>query len=288
MRTLQLPGSSVAVTRIGLGCARLYAGPELKMSAKLIECALDHGIRHFDTAPSYGVGASEEVLGQVLSGEKGVTIATKVGFRGTNATQRPLGSLYRRTLRPLLTMAPGLKPSLLGLRARLRKTRLDAAPLSRQSLLPDQIHASLESSLRRLRRERVDLLLLHEPEHMDWPPETVEALENLVKSGVIGGFGLAYGGYSDGRALGGVTQSRFGDQSLDLGSIDQVHLVHGVLRLGPSNAEHRTASEKIASALLLGPKVGVVFSASSAQQIGEVMSGAAGAVVAQNFQNTSL
>ena len=49
--------------RLGFGCGRLRAGLEERNSRRLIEAALERGIRYFDTAPSYGDGASERVLG---------------------------------------------------------------------------------------------------------------------------------------------------------------------------------------------------------------------------------
>jgi aryl-alcohol dehydrogenase-like predicted oxidoreductase len=50
-------------------------------SKKAIQKAFDSGINFFDTADFYGLGHSEKVLGEVLKGEKDVTIATKVGHR---------------------------------------------------------------------------------------------------------------------------------------------------------------------------------------------------------------
>ena len=62
MSRLKIRGTEVAISQIGFGCARVYGGHETKASARLIEAALTAGIRHFDTAPSYGFGESEFVL----------------------------------------------------------------------------------------------------------------------------------------------------------------------------------------------------------------------------------
>ncbi len=60
---VKVAGSTVTISKIGFGCGRIYAGSEIRSSALLIEAALSAGIRHFDTAPMYGLGQSEDVLG---------------------------------------------------------------------------------------------------------------------------------------------------------------------------------------------------------------------------------
>src|SRR5215470_7412083 len=115
--TLPVSGSKMSITRVGFGCARLFAGSEFKASTRLIEAALDRGIRHFDTAPSYGGGQSEDVLGTVLAGVQGVTIATKVGISRPNGVPRPYSGrvLYRRFARPIMARFPRTKAKLLQL-----------------------------------------------------------------------------------------------------------------------------------------------------------------------------
>jgi aryl-alcohol dehydrogenase-like predicted oxidoreductase len=51
------------------------------VSKKAIKAALDAGINFFDTADFYGLGHSEEILGQVLPADESVIVATKVGHR---------------------------------------------------------------------------------------------------------------------------------------------------------------------------------------------------------------
>lgn len=74
------------VSEIGLGGSWFYGRPEFGLKdfqhgASVVERALDLGVNYFDTAPLYGKGRSEEVLGAAL---KGVTepyyLATKVGY----------------------------------------------------------------------------------------------------------------------------------------------------------------------------------------------------------------
>ncbi|WP_018185167.1 aldo/keto reductase [Kaistia granuli] len=90
-------------------------------SVAAIHAALDLGIRFFDTASNYGGGHSEEILGEALAGRDDVVIATKFGHVVDAVTKQALG----------------------------------------EESSPDAIEAIVETSLRRLRRERIDLLQLH-------------------------------------------------------------------------------------------------------------------------------
>ena len=80
MKMVLVPGIARPITQIALGCGRLNGRLERRSSARIVEAALALGIRHFDTAPSYGMGTADEVLGSVLSGVDGVTITSKVGI----------------------------------------------------------------------------------------------------------------------------------------------------------------------------------------------------------------
>ena len=116
---INVAGSSFQISRIGFGCARIYGGSELKNSARVIEAALAAGIRHFDTAPSYGEGKSEEVLGRILANVPEITISTKIGIsRPPAGTVRdPARVAYRRYVKPLLSHVPLLKSKIMQLAA---------------------------------------------------------------------------------------------------------------------------------------------------------------------------
>ncbi|WP_035697494.1 aldo/keto reductase [Glycomyces tenuis] len=80
----RLGDTGVSVSAMGLGCAPIAGlftpvGPEL--AAATVEAAWAGGIRHFDTAPHYGAGLSEERLGSVLRGlpREAFTVSTKMG-----------------------------------------------------------------------------------------------------------------------------------------------------------------------------------------------------------------
>jgi hypothetical protein len=100
----------------------------------LLDSAAEEGITHFDTAPMYGVGEAEGLLGRFLGPRRDeMTVTTKIGLLPPPAFARVL---------------PG---------------RLLRGPLSgHQDFEPRSVRASFERSLRRLRTDHVDILLLHE------------------------------------------------------------------------------------------------------------------------------
>jgi len=128
---------------------------------------LDHvrrlGLRRFDTANTYGGGASEEVLGAWLRAQgaayrQTVQIATKVG--------NPHGC------------PPG------------------ETPLSRT-----QIAHHLDVSLRRLGTERIDLFYLHELDRVTPLEETLAAITRAVEAGKIASFGVSNASLADVQAI---------------------------------------------------------------------------------------
>jgi aryl-alcohol dehydrogenase-like predicted oxidoreductase len=68
-------GAKVGDTAIGWGDA------DDQTSTQAVHAALDAGINFFDTADFYGLGHSEDLLGRILSKNRDITIATKVGHR---------------------------------------------------------------------------------------------------------------------------------------------------------------------------------------------------------------
>jgi len=83
----QLGRTGLRVSPIGFGAWQLanplWGGPDEAESERLVHAALAAGINFFDTAPGYGDGASERVLGRALRGRRdAATIATKFGHTG--------------------------------------------------------------------------------------------------------------------------------------------------------------------------------------------------------------
>ena len=148
---------------IGSSPALRSAGDSADQALKLLDHARLLGLRRFDTANTYGGGASEEVLGiwlrdQGASFRQQVQIATKVG--------NPHGC------------PPG------------------ETPLSRA-----QIAHHLEVSLRRLGVERIDLYYLHELDRVTPLEETLEAITGAIEAGKIASFGVSNANLTDVEAI---------------------------------------------------------------------------------------
>jgi D-threo-aldose 1-dehydrogenase len=177
---LTVPGLSIATTHLGYGCSQLMGGISYRDSVILVETAFDSGIRHFDTAPSYGYGQAERVLGETLRSRRHqITIATKFGILPPR-NQTTLG-VARRILAPVLRQLPSVKSRLSRAAGRLAE---------RARFSPDELRRSIDASLSALRTDYIDILLLHEAVAGDLGDELFDELERSVKEGKIRSFGV--------------------------------------------------------------------------------------------------
>jgi aryl-alcohol dehydrogenase-like predicted oxidoreductase len=143
MRCVTLQGTEINVSRLSFGTASLHHLSTSRRRQDLLAAAFDHGFTHFDTAPYYGFGIAEQELGRFLKGRRDrVTITTKVGLY-------PPGGLYPNTVSVWI-----------------RKVAGKVLPAFSRPVVDWSIAAaakSLDRSLRQLRVDQIDLLLLHEP-----------------------------------------------------------------------------------------------------------------------------
>jgi aryl-alcohol dehydrogenase-like predicted oxidoreductase len=166
---------------LGFGGAALGGELPWRDSVRLVEAAWAAGFRHFDTAPPYGGGQSEHVLGEVLGPLRAqATLVTKVGI----AHPRGGGTfgLLRRAALPLKALAPDLWSRAAG------RARHAASPGGRFD--PASVRDSVSESLRRLRTDRVDALLLHEAGPEDLSEGLGALLDALRRDDVIGAIGV--------------------------------------------------------------------------------------------------
>lgn len=182
MHQITLPRTNITTTRLGFGTAGLMRLASARERINVLAAALDAGIRHFDTAPIYGLGESERTLGQFLRARnERVTITTKFGLMLNPMAQRlqPLQFLGRSLLRAM----PGLR----------RAVRRHAGSLyDKPALTAAMAQSSLRQSLESLGLERVDCLLAHDCNADQFrDPHLLEALTQLQRSGIIGSFGTA-------------------------------------------------------------------------------------------------
>jgi aryl-alcohol dehydrogenase-like predicted oxidoreductase len=147
MRFRRLGNSGLVVSVVGLGTNNLGLKLDQAGSREVVHAALDAGITLFDTADSYG--ASEERLGELLAGKRDdIVLATKFG---SDVRKRGLSN--------------GEDWGARGSRRYVRK--------------------AVESSLRRLRTDWIDLYQLHRPDPQTPIEETLSALDDLVREGKV-------------------------------------------------------------------------------------------------------
>jgi aryl-alcohol dehydrogenase-like predicted oxidoreductase len=155
METTKITGTSLQVSRIALGTwaigGWMWGGTDEADSIRTIHAALDQGITLIDTAPVYGFGRSEEIVGKALAQggrRKNAIIATKVGLDWN-----------------------GVQPFRNAGKARIMK--------------------EVDDSLRRLQTEAIDLYQVHWPDPMTPTEETAEAMAALLKVGKIRAIGVS-------------------------------------------------------------------------------------------------
>lgn len=166
-----LGSSNISASVIGFGAWAIGGGsvwggtPDEKDAIRAIECALDYGINLIDTAPAYGFGRSEELIGKAVKGKRDkYVIATKCGLWWKDNR----GSFF---------------------------AMFDGKPIFR-SLRPDTIKIEIEESLRRLQTDYIDLYQTHwqsVPPDKTPIPDTMEVLLKLKEQGKIRAIGVSNG-----------------------------------------------------------------------------------------------
>lgn len=181
MPRIALGTTGITATRIGFGCGSLFRLPTSEDRRALLDAAYDAGIRHFDVAPSYGLGRAEEELGRFVRGRRSeVTIATKYGLQLSGAATAAAGA--QRALRVALDAMPALKKWVV--RRRLAYAKTDHGPGHAQ--------ASLEKSLRALGVDALDLFFVHEPPGAGIPADALAQWKSEATArGAIRAFGAA-------------------------------------------------------------------------------------------------
>jgi D-threo-aldose 1-dehydrogenase len=167
---------------LGFGCASLTATGGKRESLHLLQCAYDEGIRYFDTARLYGMGIAEELLGEFSRSRRNqVTIATKLGITPPSVVRR---------LRPLVATGKAILRRVPGAGATVRRQL--SSRVSSAEFTPALMQKSLEASLRALRTDYVDVLLLHEATVTQAnDPSVLEFLANQVRAGQVRSHGVA-------------------------------------------------------------------------------------------------
>ena len=150
-----IPGTKLKISRIAIGTwaigGWMWGGTDEKESISAIRAAFDHGINLVDTAPVYGFGRSEGIVGKAIaegSLRSQAIIATKVGLEWQN------GKISRNSSRA-------------------------------------RIIREIEDSLRRLKIDHIDVYQIHWPDPRTPFEETALAMLSLFNAGKIGAIGVS-------------------------------------------------------------------------------------------------
>jgi aryl-alcohol dehydrogenase-like predicted oxidoreductase len=155
MELTEIPGTSLKVSPVAIGTwaigGWMWGGTDEAESIATIRAAFEHGINIVDTAPVYGFGRSEEIVGKAIAEarlRKDVLIATKAGLQWED------GKVSRNASRA-------------------------------------RINREVEDSLRRLRTDYIDVYQVHWPDPLVTIEETAEAMLALFKQGKIRAIGVS-------------------------------------------------------------------------------------------------
>lgn len=154
--------SQISKNRLGMGCWAIggtffdgetqlgFEGTEDAQSIASIHAAYEAGVTLFDTAPVYGAGHSERLLGQALKGKSDATISTKIGLRFDESSRQVLG----------------------------------------EDIDPTDLTTALNASRTRLQRDYLDIVFLHLNTLPVAKAEPLfDVLEKAVGQGRIGAYG---------------------------------------------------------------------------------------------------
>ena len=168
--------------KIGFGCAALTGILFEHQAIALLETAFDNNISHFDTAPLYGKGYSEKILGKFLKGKREfITITTKFGLG-----QAKRQSLPAAIALPLNRMKKGIRKH-----STSNPTFREPVLIIYRKIEATDIKKSLENSLRNLRTDYIDYYLLHEGMPCFLTDESFIYLTDLLNKGIVRKIGLA-------------------------------------------------------------------------------------------------
>lgn len=163
MQYREIGDTGIKASVIGIGTYPMggwnWGGTIASKAIEAVHAALDSGINWIDTAPVYGMGLSEEIIGKAIKGRRDkVILATKCGLiwyksHGTPYLQQRSMPVYR-------------------------------------CLSADSIVYELEQSLRRLNTDYIDLFQVHLPDENTPVEETMSCLLELQQKGKIKAIGL--------------------------------------------------------------------------------------------------
>ena len=163
----ELELSTITYGAFAIG-GNMWGGNEKKDSIDSIHASIDHGVTTIDTAPFYGFGLSEEMIGEALKSQdrSKVQLLTKFGVVW-NGSNNGKGDFF-------------FDADDNGKKIPVYKYS------SKESVIKE-----VEESLKRLQTDYIDLLQIHWPDTTTPISETMQAVETLLQQGKIRAFGVS-------------------------------------------------------------------------------------------------
>lgn len=214
MKYRVLGSTGLKVSEIGLGTWGIsgagYGPVDSKEAEAIIHTAVDHGVNFIDTADSYGNGSAEEMIGKVLGSRKDSETIIATKFGWDFYDSRG----------------------------------------TRSNLTPGYIRFAANQSLKRLKRDRIDIYQIHCPRSDRIDKNSVyDTLEKLKKEGIIRYYGISIRYRND------------GDRAIEMGRVSTLQLPYSIINtesedtIIPDAAKRGIgiiAREPLASGLLSG------------------------------------
>ncbi len=174
-----LGSSGIEASVVGLGAWAIggwqWGGTDEKLSIKAIHATLDSGINLIDTAPVYGFGRSEEIVGKAIKDRRNsIILATKCGLIWNDKNGQHHFNADSKQINPDSTEKQVYR-----------------------YLAADSIRNEVEQSLRRMRVDHIDLLQTHWQDPTTPISETMEELLKLQKEGKIRAIGVSNASTND-------------------------------------------------------------------------------------------
>lgn len=176
------------VEKLGFGCASLSSMKSSVSVNKLLHTAFNMGITHFDTAPIYGQGFSEKLVGAFIKNKRDkIYVATKFGLGNYPTSKIPSAialplNYYRKSIRGMLSKSQ-IHLNQVNEVMSVNKVASYTPPIKRVS--KSEIEISLSNSLKRLNTDYIDYYLLHENLPVNVDEDAWRFLQEKILNGVI-------------------------------------------------------------------------------------------------------
>lgn len=176
--------TGLQVSALAFGGAPMMSRAGREESWQALRTAHEGGVNFYDTAPLYGQGDSERLLGEFFKGRREqAVICTKCGQSVPEAGLAKRALALKDLARPLVRRFKSVKKAAAAfLQSQTRSGDFGA----------DAVAGSVEASLRRLGTDYIDVLLMHEPDlETIRRGEALQRMERLAAEGKVRAFGVS-------------------------------------------------------------------------------------------------